>query len=73
MKRLLYTIIAILIIIIAVVIAMITKNTNEEIHEDITSLSGDTQNVELKKITVSEVTHSIFYAPQYVAMNLRFL
>lgn len=26
----------------------------------------------LTKITVSEVTHSVFYAPQYVAMNLGF-
>lgn len=27
---------------------------------------------ELTKVTVSEVTHSVFYAPQYVAMNLGF-
>ena len=26
----------------------------------------------LKKIEVSEVTHSVFYAPQYVALNLGF-
>lgn len=25
-----------------------------------------------EKITVSEVTHSVFYAPQYVAINLGF-
>ena len=34
----------------------------------LTACSGDTQQ-ELKKITLSEVTHSIFYAPQYVAIN----
>ena len=27
---------------------------------------------DLKKVTVSEVTHSVFYAPQYVAYNLGF-
>lgn len=27
---------------------------------------------ELKKITVAEVTHSVFYAPQYVAMSQGF-
>lgn len=31
-----------------------------------------TQNDELTKVTVSEVTHSVFYAPQYVAYNLGF-
>ncbi len=64
MKRLIYTLIAILVIIIVIVIAVISKNAN------ITTLetSGD----ELQKITVSEVTHSVFYAPQYVAINLGF-
>lgn len=39
------------------------------------SLIGCTKEVDtnaLAKITVSEVTHSVFYAPQYVAINLGF-
>ena len=31
--------------------------------------SGKTK--EMQKVTVCEVTHSIFYAPQYVALALR--
>lgn len=33
--------------------------------------SGEKE-AELKKVTVSEVTHSVFYAPQYVALELGF-
>ena len=32
----------------------------------------DKETKELKKITVAEVTHSVFYAPQYVAMSKGF-
>lgn len=32
--------------------------------------TDSSKNEELKKVTVSEVTHSVFYAPQYVAINL---
>lgn len=71
MKRLLYTAIAILLVIIAVLIAILSKDTQNNITNDISNvnLSGDKT---LEKITVSEVTHSIFYAPQYVAINLGF-
>ena len=31
-----------------------------------------TKENKLQKVTVSEVTHSVFYAPQYVAQNLGF-
>ena len=33
---------------------------------------GDKESKELQKITVAEVTHSVFYAPQYVAMSKGF-
>ena len=34
--------------------------------------SDNTNDTELQKLTVSEVTHSVFYAPQYAAINLGF-
>ncbi len=37
-----------------------------------TSFVGCSKETQNKKITVSEVTHSVFYAPQYVAINLGF-
>ena len=73
MKRFLYTVLAILVVIIAVVIAIVSRDSSNGITNDTTkNLSGDETPKELEKITVSEVTHSIFYAPQYVAMNLGF-
>ena len=33
---------------------------------------GFAEETEITKLTVSEVTHSVFYAPQYVAINLSF-
>lgn len=64
MKRVIYTLIAILVIIFVVGIALISRNT-----EISPTPSGE---LSLQKITISEVTHSVFYAPQYVAMNLGF-
>lgn len=73
MRRIVYTILAILVIIIAVWIAIASRNTNDVITNDITSGDVSTNTpAKLEKITVSEVTHSVFYAPQYVAMNLGF-
>lgn len=69
MRRLIYTIISILAIAVVILIALLCRevpNGKPPIE------SGDTTPIELQKITVSEVTHSIFYAPQYVAMNLGF-
>lgn len=63
MKRIIYTLIAILVIILVVGIALISKNTEVK-----PSPSGEV----LAKLTVSEVTHSVFYAPQYLAINLGF-
>ena len=63
MKRIIYTLIAILVIILVVGIALISKNIEVK-----PSPSGET----LTKLTVSEVTHSVFYAPQYLAINLGF-
>ena len=73
MRRIVYTILAILVIIIAVWIAIASRNTNDDIPGNIPSgdVSVETP-TELKKLTISEVTHSVFYAPQYVAMNLGF-
>lgn len=68
MKRLVYAALAILAIIIAVIIAIFSRDTAPSND----SLGTTNEQVELQKITVSEVTHSIFYAPQYVAMNLGF-
>ena len=64
MKRVVYTLIAILIIFFVVGIAFISR-----IPDTAPAPSGETI---LHKLTVSEVTHSVFYAPQYVAMNLGF-
>lgn len=63
MKRIIYTLIAILVIILVVGIALISKNVKVKPNP-----SGET----LTKLTVSEVTHSVFYAPQYLAINLGF-
>lgn len=63
MKRIIYALIAILVIILVVGIALISKNVEVKPNP-----SGET----LTKLTVSEVTHSVFYAPQYLAINLGF-
>lgn len=63
MKRIIYTLIAILVIILVVGIALISKNIEVKPNP-----SGEA----LTKLTVSEVTHSVFYAPQYLAINLGF-
>lgn len=56
MKKILISIILLLIIIGTIIIGII-KNSNNNNKDNIT------------KITVAEVAHSIFYAPQYVAIN----
>lgn len=59
MKRnLIYTLIAVLAIAIIVTVVLVNTPTKTEV--------GPT------KVTVSEVTHSVFYAPQYAAINLGF-
>lgn len=67
MKRLIYTLISVLVVILVVATAIIIKNASTPVS----NLSGDIEN-NLQKITVGEVTHSVFYAPQYVAMQLGF-
>lgn len=67
MKRLVYTLISVLVIVLVITTAIIIKNVSSPSNV----LSGENE-IELKKITVSEVTHSVFYAPQYVAMQLGF-
>ncbi len=66
MKRLTYGIVFILVVLIIIGIALFSQNTSDTLTDSFSS--GDT----LTKLTVSEVTHSVFYAPQYVAINLGF-
>lgn len=66
MKRLTYGVFFILVVLIIIGIALFSKNVSDTPVD--TSLSGDS----ITKLTVSEVTHSVFYAPQYVAINLGF-
>ncbi len=56
MKKFLFSIIGLLVIITCIVIVFINNN----------------QKSNLKKIKVAEVTHSVFYAPQYVAHALKY-
>ena len=55
MKRKVFTLIVILIVILLAAYAVIYINKKE---------------TNLRKITVAEVAHSVFYAPQYAAINL---
>lgn len=63
MKRIIYTLIAVLIIFIVIGIAMFSRTS-----DNLSNYSGES----LQEITISEVTHSVFYAPQYVSINLGF-
>lgn len=63
MKRILYTLIVAIAIVIVVCVAIASR---DDLNQNISS--GE----DLQKVTVSEVTHSVFYAPQYVAINLGF-
>ena len=55
-KRIIYIIVIVLIVVLAVGIFIATRQ------------KGDSEG-ELKTIAVNEVTRSVFYAPQYVAIN----
>lgn len=55
----------VVVILIVIIITLLCKN--KIILTPTPNISGD--NIK-QKITVSEVTHSVFYAPQYVAINL---
>lgn len=65
-KRIIYTLLSALVIALVIIIALICKN--DKIDQNLGS--GDTEQTKLQKIKVSEVTHSVFYAPQYAAINL---
>ena len=67
MRRLFYTLASVFAIILVVIVAIIAKDTIEVTKTNTTLESGD--NVKLEKLVVSEVTHSVFYAPQYVALH----
>lgn len=68
-KKIVYTLLSIVAVIVVIAVALASRDNTTVIQNDI---SRDNLNAELKKVTVSEVTHSVFYAPQYVAMNLGF-
>ncbi len=71
MKRLTYAIILIFAVFGVIGIALLSRN--ELITPGNPTPIDSGENIEeLTKLTVSEVTHSVFYAPQYVAMNLGF-
>ena len=70
MRRLFYTLASVFAIILVVIVAITARITVEVRKTNTTLESGD--NVKLEKLVVSEVTHSVFYAPQYVAINLGF-
>ena len=55
-KRKLYIIVIILLVLLAIGIVILTRKTN-------------TEEAKLKTIQVNEVTRSVFYAPQYVAIH----
>ena len=54
MKKILFSILGVIIVAIFIVIIIVSKNKTSN----------------LKKVKVAEVTHSVFYAPQYVAHSL---
>lgn len=64
MKRLTYSIILIVAVILVIALALLAR--------DDSNLPTDDDGVTLDKVSISEVTHSVFYAPQYVAINLGF-
>ena len=55
MKKIIVSMITILLVFLIVFVIIIQKGK---------------ENIELKKVTVAEVTHSVFYTPQYVALSL---
>lgn len=63
MKRIIYTVVTVIVIALVIGVALISKNV---------SSNPTTSGENLTKLTVSEVTHSVFYAPQYLAINLGF-
>ena len=64
MKKIIIPLVIILIVIGIVMGVVLTRNNN--------TVTNDTKTVEMQKIRLSEVTRSIFYAPQYVALSKGF-
>ena len=64
MKKIIIPLVIILVIIGIVMGVVLTRNNN--------TVTNDTKTVEMQKIRLSEVTRSIFYAPQYVALSKGF-
>ena len=60
-RTLIFAITILVIILLAIIIQMISNKSETK------------ENKELEKVKVSEVTRSVFYAPQYVAIAQRIL
>ena len=67
-NRILFFMISILLILSTCLIGCTPNNQTDTNIPDQTQT--DNKQEELTKVTVSEVTHSVFYAPQYAAINL---
>lgn len=65
MKKIIIPLVIILIVIGVIMGVVLTRNNNRNV-------TNDTKTVETQKIRLSEVTRSIFYAPQYVALSKGF-
>ena len=65
MKKIIIPLVIILIVIGIIMGVVLTRNNN-------TNVTNESQKVEMQKIRLSEVTRSIFYAPQYVALSKGF-
>ena len=64
-KYLIYIIIAV-IIIVAIILGVVISNNNNSNNNN--SISNETKEIALQKVRLNEVTRSVFYAPQYVAI-----
>ena len=69
MKKLIISLIIILIVIGIIIGVVLNKNTKAETNINVTT---EIVKTDLQKIRLSEVTRSIFYAPQYVALSKGF-
>ena len=71
MKKIIIPLVIVLVIIGIVIGVVLTRNNNAK-NTNAVSITNETKTVEMQKIKLSEVTRSIFYAPQYVALSKGF-
>jgi len=60
-----------MLLLLAIPLQSLATENDEEVYLDFKS-NETMETLPTTKLTVSEVTHSVFYAPQYVAINLGF-